>query len=64
MLFKKRVLLLSVVIAIVLALSTASYACTIVAVGNKASVDGSTMVTHNDDSTVADFRLWIIKGGE
>ncbi|OQB48090.1 MAG: Dipeptidase [Firmicutes bacterium ADurb.Bin153] len=64
MLFKKRVLLLSVVIALVLALSTASYACTIVAVGNKASVDGSTMVTHNDDSTVADFRLWIIKGGE
>ena len=35
-------------------------ACTIVAVGKDASTDGSTMITHNDDSTSADFRLWII----
>lgn len=37
-------------------------ACTIVAVGTEASADGSTMVTHNDDSSGADFRLWIIPG--
>ena len=61
---KKKALLLTIAVAMVLAISTASYACTIVAVGNKASTDGSTMVTHNDDSTVADFRLWILKGGE
>ena len=42
-------------------------ACTIVSVGKDATVDGSTISTHNDDSTSADFRLWIIpsmEGGE
>ena len=34
--------------------------CTAIAVGKKASTDGSAMITHNDDSSVADFRLWII----
>lgn len=34
--------------------------CTAIAVGKNASVDGSAMITHNDDSSVADFRLWII----
>jgi dipeptidase len=34
--------------------------CTAIAVGKKASVDGSAMITHNDDSSVADSRLWII----
>ncbi len=62
--FKRSALILVVAMAALLALSTVSYACTIVAVGTKASTDGSTMVTHNDDSTVADFRLWILKGGE
>ena len=37
-------------------------ACTILAVGTEASADGSTIVTHNDDSTGADFRLWITPG--
>lgn len=55
---------LSLAVAMMLVFGSAAYACTIVAVGNKATVDGSTMVTHNDDSTVADFRLWILKGGE
>ena len=35
---------------------------TIVGVGADATVDASTIVTHNDDSTSADFRLWIIPG--
>jgi len=26
----------------------------------KTTIDGSTIVTHNDDSSIADFRLWII----
>jgi len=34
--------------------------CTIVAVGKDASVNGTAMITHNDDSSSADFRLWII----
>ncbi len=38
-------------------------ACTILAVGTDATTDGSTIVTHNDDSTGADFRLWIIPRG-
>ncbi len=37
-------------------------ACTIIAVGTEASADGSTIVTHNDDSSGADFRLWITPG--
>ena len=37
-------------------------ACTILAVGTDATADGSTIVTHNDDSTGADFRLWITPG--
>jgi len=34
--------------------------CTAITVGKLASTDGSAMITHNDDSSVADFRLWII----
>ena len=34
--------------------------CTIYGVGTEATVDGSTITTHNDDSGIADFRLWII----
>jgi dipeptidase len=34
--------------------------CTAIAVGKAVSTDGSAMITHNDDSSVADFRLWII----
>lgn len=36
------------------------FGCTIQAVGTEAMADGSTIVTHNDDSSSADFRLWII----
>ena len=34
--------------------------CTTISAGKKATTDGSTIVTHNDDSSIADFRLWII----
>ena len=34
--------------------------CTIYGVGTEATVDGSTITTHNDDSGIAGFRLWII----
>ncbi|HRZ63295.1 MAG TPA: C69 family dipeptidase [Spirochaetia bacterium] len=37
-------------------------ACTVIAVGTEASADGSTIATHNDDSSGADFRLWITRG--
>jgi len=33
--------------------------CTAIAVGKAASTDGSAIITHNDDSSVADFRLWM-----
>ena len=65
----KKTRILSV-IALVLALLVpmqSAMACTIFAVGKDATVDGSTIVSHNDDSTGADFRLWIIprmEGGE
>jgi len=39
------------------------FACTVLLVGKDATVDGSTMCTHNDDSSGADFRLWLIPGG-
>ncbi|MCR4403471.1 MAG: C69 family dipeptidase [Firmicutes bacterium] len=51
---------LSVVVAVVMFLASITSACTIVAVGKEAMADGSTIITHNDDSSVADFRLWII----
>ncbi len=60
---KKRILV-ALFTLIVLLVSTVAFTCTIIAVGNKATVDGSAIITHNDDSSVADFRLWIIPGGE
>lgn len=44
----------------VVLLSSAALACTVVAVGKDASVDGSAMITHNDDSRVANTRLFIV----
>ena len=61
---RKTFLVLASVVIMLLALTTASYACTIIGVGKKATTDGSTIVTHNDDSGVADFRLWLLKGAE
>ena len=56
---RKSWLVLMMLVVVMLA-TTISYACTIVGAGNKAMADGSTVITHNDDSTSADFRLWII----
>jgi dipeptidase len=55
---KLRVFLLAAVFLFLL--SSTAFTCTIFAVGKDAMADGSTVITHNDDSSVADFRLWII----
>lgn len=61
----RKALKVALVTLIALSLTAqAIFACTIIAVGKDATVDGSTIVTHNDDSGGADFRLWIIPGGE
>ena len=63
---KRTKWLLPLMLVMMLLVQSAT-ACTIVMVGKGATVDGSTITTHNDDSTSADFRLWIIpsmEGGE
>ena len=69
--FKKMTILLSILLLTLILLSSnglanpevedglADQGCTIVAVGKDASVNGTAMITHNDDSSVADYRLWI-----
>ena len=52
------------VLLVFVILSSVGFTCTIIAVGKKATVDGSAIITHNDDSSVADFRLWIQRGGK
>ncbi|MBQ0070981.1 MAG: C69 family dipeptidase [Spirochaetales bacterium] len=53
------------VVLLVAALAMQSvFACTIFLVGKDATTDGSTIASHNDDSSGADYRLWIIPGGE
>ncbi len=56
----KTLLAAALIVGTVLLFCSASSACTIVAVGREAMADGSTIITHNDDSTTADYRLWII----
>lgn len=63
---KKFLTVLAMALVLVMCAQSA-LACTIVSVGKDATTDGSTITTHNDDSTSADFRLWIIpsmEGGE
>ena len=63
---KNSKLFVSLLLVLVMCMSSAM-ACTIQMAGPLATVDGSTMSTHNDDSGSADFRLWIIprmEGGE
>ena len=54
--------LLSIIVLLAFSMisSTVLADCTIIGVGKGATVDGSTITTHNDDSSGADFRLWII----
>jgi dipeptidase len=56
----KKKLLVTLLFTALLLIYSVSFSCTILGVGNKAMADGSTVITHNDDSTSADFRLWII----
>ena len=64
--YLKRWGALAAMLALVMCANSA-LACTTFLVGKEATADGSTIATHNDDSTGADFRLWIIpsmEGGE
>lgn len=61
---KAKGLIVLIVALALFAAVHAGFACTIIAVGKNATVDGSAIITHNDDSTVADFRLWILRGGK
>lgn len=64
---KFRILSVLAMALVMVLFAQSALACTIVSVGKDATVDGSTISTHNDDSTGADFRLWIIpsmEGGE
>jgi len=45
---------------VVLQWGSALDACTILGVGKRATVDGSAVITHNDDSSVADYPLRIV----
>ncbi len=63
----KKLLVLTLVLALAMTVAQSAMACTILAVGKDATVDGSTIVAQTDDSSSADFRLWIIPsmaGGE
>ena len=64
----RKILLVSSIVLVFLFLvvssSLAYEGCTCVAVGKDASIDGSTMITHNDDSGVGDVRLWIIPAAD
>ena len=57
--FQKPIAWLLVAI-VVLQWSPILDACTILGVGRKAMADGTTVITHNDDSSVADFPLRIV----
>lgn len=57
----KKLVVLLLAIAFLSNMGSA-FACTIIGVGADATTDGSAIVTHNDDSTGADFRLWITPG--
>ncbi len=62
-----KVIAIILVAVMMLVTCQSALACTTVLVGKGATTDGSTIATHNDDSSSADFRLWIIpsmEGGE
>ncbi len=64
---KSKVIAIVLTVIMLLASCASAFACTIVMVGKDATTDGSTITTHNDDSSSADFRLWVIpsmEGGE
>lgn len=61
---RRTMAVLLIVAAALFMNAQSAFACTIVGVGTEAMSDGSTVVTHNDDSSGADFRLWITPGGK
>lgn len=64
---KFRILSVLAMVLVMIMCAQTALGCTVVSVGKDATTDGSTISTHNDDSTGADFRLWIIpsmEGGE
>ena len=60
MVFKKRTCSVLVALFVVLTSVSSGVACTIIAAGKNATIDGTAMITHNDDSTVANFKLFIV----
>ena len=58
----KKFLTVALVALLIAAQSLA--ACTILAVGKDASVDGSTMTSHTCDSNGDDLRMWLIPSME
>ena len=59
-----RVIAWLLVFVVVLQWGPALDACTILGVGRKATVDGSGVITHNDDSSVADYPLRIVPAAD
>ena len=57
---KLRMLLTLASVVILMATQT-TFACTSIPVTPGASVDGSSMTTHNDDSTTDDFHIKIVR---
>ncbi len=57
---KKKFSYALVISLILLVFGQNIFACTVFAVGKDATTDNSTITTHNDDSSGADFRLWLI----
>lgn len=55
---------LALVVISTLLFASVTLGCTIVGAGKDAMADGSTVITHNDDSTTADYRLYIIPAND
>lgn len=51
-------------VIVVLQWSPVLDACTILGIGKKAMADGTTVITHNDDSSMADFPLRIVPAAD
>ena len=56
----KKTILLTVTLLLLTALSVPSWACTVIAVGKKASKDGSVIISHTD--TGPDSRIRLVPG--
>ena len=52
------------IVVVILQWSQVLDACTILGVGRRATVDGSAVITHNDDSSVADYPLRIVPAAD